>query len=104
MGTEDSMKKYQGKPEITAFFSFITEHRPCKAALFTREKGNFLYSCATAENLMSSANTDLFLSYSVDRSFKTEMSSNIQGYLVADKPISVIFLVYSHLRATNSTW
>jgi len=40
----------------------------------------------------------------MDSSSKTEASSSIQGYSVAGKAISVIFLVYSHLEATNLTW
>lgn len=47
---------------MTTFSSFIAGQRPCKGTSYTREKGkeNFLYSCAMAENIMSSANIQLF--------------------------------------------
>lgn len=86
---------------MAALSSFISGHRPSKATSYTRKKQNLPHSYAVAESIMPSANIPR---YFADRSFKTEVSSNIQGYLVAGKAITVIFLVYNHLEATNLTW
>lgn len=54
------------KARMMMFFGFITGHGSCKANSYTREKENFIYSCAVAENMTSSANIQLSASLWVD--------------------------------------